>query len=100
MAKQLVTNGNGTPRKRQRHYTQCVTVSLYPEHIDTLRLRQRELNLSVAEVFRLLLELEQRRSMLRPELISRLTTTVNNRKRPKLSRPRREISTNHLENKR
>lgn len=51
----------------------ALSVSLYPEHMDILKQRERELNVPKSILLQLLLEIEKRDSLLRPELIARLT---------------------------
>jgi hypothetical protein len=69
-------------KKRKRQFTfkrgagsrraHPLTVSMYPEHEDILRFREREFNVSRSSLLGLLLEIEQREGLLRPELVRRL----------------------------
>jgi len=49
-----------------------LTVSIYPQHQAILQVRERELNISRSVLLGLLLEIEQREGLLRPELVRRL----------------------------
>ena len=48
-------------------------VSFYPEHYDILARRSKELNIPSSILLQLLLEIERREGLLRPELISRFS---------------------------
>ena len=50
------------------------TVSFYPEHVDTLRQREKELNVPWSLCLQLLVELERQAPNLRRELIKRLNS--------------------------
>ena len=70
-----------TPHKKmfgQRKSTagplaRALSVSFYPDHMDILKQRERELNVPRSILLQLLLEIEKRDSLLRRELIARLT---------------------------
>ena len=72
-----------TPHKKmfgQRKSTagplaKALAVSLYPKHMGILTQRERELGVSRSILLQLLLEIEKRDSLLRRELIARLTHT-------------------------
>ena len=52
-----------------------LTVSIYPQHQAILQMRERELNIGRSVLVGLLLEIEQRDGLLRPELVRRIRST-------------------------
>jgi hypothetical protein len=54
------------------------SVSLYPAHYETLNQRTRELNIGRSALLQMLVEIEQRQGLLRPELLRRLRRHGNN----------------------
>ena len=67
------------PKKRcARRYSQAgrlakaLSLSLYPDHLDLLRQRERELRIPRSILMQLLLDLESRHGLLRPEIKARL----------------------------
>ncbi len=63
----------GNLRSPGGQVTKPLSFSLYPKHIETLRQRERELNVSRSIIVQILLELERSDGLIRQELISRLT---------------------------
>jgi len=63
----------GRPKSVTGQLARALSISLYPSHLDTLRQRERELNVPCSILIQLLLEVEQRDALLRRELINRLT---------------------------
>ena len=60
----------------------AVAISFYPQHLEVLRTRERELNVPRSVIVQLLLELEQKDGLVRRELIARLTGNAAEAKGP------------------
>ncbi len=60
------------PRSRRGQLARSLSVSLYPNHKDILTARARELNCHPSIIMQILLELEERDGLLRPEVIARM----------------------------
>ena len=65
----------GQPKSTAGPLAKALAVSLYPEHLDILTQRERELGVARSILLQLLLEIERREALLRRELIARLTHT-------------------------
>ena len=65
---------HGRPRNAVGTLTKALSISFYPEHLDVLSQRVRELNVPRSVLLQLLLEIEAREDLLRQELIGRLTS--------------------------
>ena len=78
----------GQPRSAAGRLAKALTVSFYPNHMDVLTQRERELNVPRSVLLQLLLEIESRESLLRPELIDRLTVI----KTRALHAPRKKVA--------
>ena len=63
----------GQPKSLCGRLARALSISFYPKHVDLLRLRERQLNVPKSILLQLLIEIEQRDNLLRPELIKRLT---------------------------
>ncbi len=62
------------PRSRSGPAAQTWSFSLYPQHAALIRAREAELNLGRSGLVQLLLEVEEKRGLLREELLQRLAT--------------------------
>ena len=83
------------PKKRcARRYSQAgrlakaLSLSLYPDHLDLLRQRERELRIPRSILMQLLLDIESSRSLLRPEIKARLKQWASSRNRTNPKRKR------------
>ena len=67
----------GALRPVKGQIAQRISVSLYPAHQEILTQREQELNVGRSTLFQLFLEIDERQSILRRELIQRLRRTAN-----------------------
>ena len=59
-------------RGGQKVLARPLSVSIYPRHLELLKLREQEFNVSRSTIIGLLLDLEMRQGLLRQELVRRL----------------------------
>ncbi len=66
----------GRPRSASGKLAKGLGISLFPQHLDILRERARELNCPESVLLQLLLEKEGRDGLLRRDIIARFKQTV------------------------
>ena len=66
----------GQPKSRAGRLAKALTISFYPKHLAVLYQRAKELNVPCSVLLQVLLEMESRDGLLRPEIVARLTAAA------------------------
>ena len=61
------------PKSGAGRLARALSISFYPRHLDILKAREKELNVPRSILLQLLLDMEARDSLLRRELMARLS---------------------------